>query len=203
MAYLSRPPGGIGPRDESDTNVRGVVLVEGVSDRLALEALAVRRGRDLVAEGVSILPMGGSKNIRTFLDRYGPQGENLRLGGLCDAAEEGDFRRGLERSGLGSNLKRPQMEALGFFVSVADLEDELIRALGTPAVVGIIEAQGEGGPFRTFQMQPAWQGRTTAEQLRRFMGTHSGRKALYAPLLVDALDLEHVPRPLDGVLAHI
>jgi hypothetical protein len=32
------------------------------------------------------------------------------------------------------------------------------------------------------------------------MGTRSGRKILYARLLVEALDLERVPRPLDGVL---
>jgi hypothetical protein len=43
-----------------------VVLVEGLSDQRALEALAERRGRDLDAEGI-----------------------------LCDAAEEGDFKRGL------------------------------------------------------------------------------------------------------------
>jgi hypothetical protein len=35
------------------------------------------------------------------------------------------------------------------------------------------------------------------------MGTRGGRKIRYAPLLVGALDLAHVPRPLDGVLAHV
>jgi hypothetical protein len=35
------------------------------------------------------------------------------------------------------------------------------------------------------------------------MGTRSGRKAQYAPLLVGALDLARVPRPLDGLLADI
>jgi len=29
------------------------------------------------------------------------------------------------------------------------------------------------------------------------------RKIRYAPLLVDALDLDRVPRPLDGVLARV
>ncbi|WKU06104.1 TOPRIM nucleotidyl transferase/hydrolase domain-containing protein [Micromonospora sp. HUAS LYJ1] len=37
-----------------------VVLVEGVSDRGAVEALAVRRGRDLPGEGVRVLPIGGA-----------------------------------------------------------------------------------------------------------------------------------------------
>ena len=82
------------------------------------------------------------------------------------------------------------MEALGFYVCVADLEDELIRALGAAAVEQVVDAQGELGSFRTFQKQPAQQGRTVEEQLRRFMGTRSGRKVRYATLLVDALALD-------------
>jgi hypothetical protein len=182
---------------------RAVVLVEGVSDQVALEALAERCGRNLSAEDISILPMGGATNFRSFLDLFGPQGLDVRLAGLCDAGEEGDFRRGLERAGLGSNLSRADMEALGFYVCVADLEDELIRALGAASVEEILDAQGELGSFRTFQRQPAWQGRGTKEQLRRFMGSGAGRKIRYARLLVDALDLTRVPRPLERVLAHV
>jgi hypothetical protein len=184
-------------------SARAVVLVEGVSDQLALEALAERRGRNLDAEGVAVVPMGGSKNIRRFLEMFGPQGFDVRLAGLCDAAEEHDFQRGLERAGLGTNLRRADMESLGFYVCVADLEDELIRSLGEVTVQHVIEAQGELGSFRTLQKQPAQQGRTLEEQLRRFMGTKGGRKIQYARLLVDALDLTNVPRPLDGVLASV
>ncbi len=182
---------------------RAVVLVEGVSDQVALEALAERRGRNLSAEDISILPMGGATNIRSFLDLFGPQGLDVRLAGLCDATEEGDFRHGVERAGLGSNLSRADMEALGFYVCVADLEDELIRALGGAFVEEILDAQGELGSFRTFQKQPAWQGRATKEQLRRFMGSGAGRKIRYARLLVDAVDPPRVPRPLDLVIAHV
>jgi hypothetical protein len=179
-----------------------VVLVEGTSDQVALEALAARRGRDLAAEGVAVVPMGGARSIRRFLELFGPRGVDGRLAGLCDAGEEGDVRRGLERAGLGSDLSRADMEALGFYVCVVDLEDELIRCLGAAAVEQVVEAQGELGSFRTFQQQPAWRGRSPQEQLRRFIGTHSGRKVRYARLLVDALDLASVPRPLDRVLAH-
>jgi hypothetical protein len=180
-----------------------VVLVEGSSDRVALQALAARRGRDLDAEGIAVVPMGGARNIRQFLELFGPRGLNLRLAGLCDAGEEGDFRRGLERAGLGANLGRAELEALGFYVCVADLEDELIRCLGAAGVEQVVEAQGELGSFRTFQQQPAWRARSGQEQLRRFIGTHSGRKIRYARLLVDALELTSVPRPLDRVLTHV
>ena len=147
--------------------------------------------------------MGGSKNIGSFLDKFGPQGLDVRLAGLCDAAEEGDFRRGLERAGLGSKLTRADMERLGFYVCVADLEDELIRSLGAAAVEQVVDSQGDLGSFRTLQKQPAWQGRPNEQQLRRFMGSGGRRKIRYARLLVEALDLAQVPRPLDRVLAHV
>jgi hypothetical protein len=182
---------------------RAAILVEGESDRLAVVALARRHGRDLDAEGVVVVPMGGSKNINKFLDRYGPVGLDLRLAGLCDAGEAGDFRRALERAELGRDLSRASMERLGFYVCEDDLEDELIRALGPDRVEGVLRQLGALDPFRTFQKQPQWQGRPIDDQLRRFIGTASGRKALAAPLLVEALDLDRVPRPLDGVLAHV
>jgi hypothetical protein len=72
---------------------RTVVLVEGASDQVALEALAERRGRELAAEGVAVVPMGGAGNVRRFLELFGPRGLDVRLAGLCDVGEEGDFRR--------------------------------------------------------------------------------------------------------------
>jgi hypothetical protein len=188
---------------ERTPDAQAVILVEGVSDQLALEALATRRGQNLDARGISVVAMGGATNIGSFLKRFGPQGLGVRLAGLCDANEEGDFRRGLARAGLGANLTRTEMERLGFYVCVADLEDELIRALGAAVVEQVVEAQGELDAFRTFQHQPEWRGRTTEEQLRRFFGTKGGRKIQSAAVLVGALDLNRVPRPLDRVLEDI
>jgi len=180
---------------------RSVVLVEGMSDQAALETLARRRGLPLGRGGIAVVPMGGATNIGRFLNLLGPAGIGVRVAGLCDADEEGYFRRALERAGFGLTVSRADMEALGFFVCTADLEDELIRALGHAAVEQIIQAQGELRPFRTFQKQPAQQRQDLAGQLHRFMGTRSGRKSQYARLLAGALDLTRVPRPLDLVLA--
>ena len=179
------------------------MLVEGQSDREAVETLAEGRGRNLEVEGVAVVPMGGAQAIGRYLRRFGPQGLDVRLAGLCDAGEERDFGRGLERAGLGSDLTRAGMEQLGFYVCDADLEDELIRALGAEAVLEVVRAQGELGPFRTLQKQPAWTGRPVEAQLRRFMGSGGSRKIRYARLLVDALDPAQVPRPLDAVLARV
>jgi hypothetical protein len=178
-----------------------VVLVEGISDRVALETLAERRGRNLDAEGVAVVPIGGAQAIGRFLNQFGPQGLDITLAGLCDAGEESDFRRGLERADLGSNLTRVDMERLGFYVCVEDLEDELIRALGADSVEEVVAAQGDLGPFLTLQKQPEWRGRPVEEQLRRFMGSGGRRKIRYARFLIEALELTQVPRPLDLVLA--
>jgi hypothetical protein len=180
---------------------RAVVLVEGVSDRRALEALAARRGRVLAADGVAVVAMGGAKNIARFLERFGPHGSDVSVAGLYDVAEEPDVRRGLERAGFGSGSLL-DLEMLGFYACIEDLEDELIRALGPERVVSLVDDRGELGPFRTLQKQPEWRGRPLDQQLRRFLGNAS-RKIDYAPLLVDALDLASAPRPLDAVLSHV
>jgi len=176
------------------------ILVEGWSDEAALEALARRRDQDLRAEGIGVVPIGGITNVGKFAAALGPRGLGLRLGGLCDAAEEPYLLRSLCRAGLASALTRVEVEKLGFFVCDADLEDELVRALGTAAVERILAAEGELSSFRRFQGQPAQRGRETQAQLRRFIGTRARRKIRYGTLLVDALDLERVPRPLDLVL---
>jgi hypothetical protein len=184
-------------------HARTIVLVEGRSDEAAVEAAAARLGRSLDEEGASILPIGGAHAVGRFLDVLGPRGLDKRLAGLCDAGEEAEFRRGLERAGVGSNLTRRDMEQFGFYVCDADLEDELIRALGASSVERILDGHGDLGSFRTLQKQPAWQGRPRDEQLRRFMGSGGNRKIRYARLLVEALEPSRLPRPLRGLLDHL
>jgi hypothetical protein len=172
--------------------VRAVVLVEGLSDVAAVDALAASRGRDLAAEGVCVLPMGGAMSTARYAGLLGPPGLDLRLTGLCDEAEYCFYTRGLERAGAAQR---------GFFVCAADLEDELIRALGVTRVAELVDAEGDLRPLQTFRQQPAQQGRTAQQQLRRFFGTKSGRKIHYGRVLVEALEPGRVPAPLDGLLA--
>ena len=182
---------------------RAVVLVEGISDQIALETLALRRGRDLDAEGVAILPIGGVHAITRYLARFGPNGADVRLAGLCDAGDEDIFQRGLAEARFGRPKTRADMERLGFYVCVQDLEDELIRAVGVARVEALFESQGDLGPFRTLQMQPGWRGRDVEAQLRRFLGSGARRKLRYARLLVGSMDLDRAPRPLDALLAEV
>ena len=159
-----------------------VVLVEGVTDRIALEAVAARLGRDLARDGVEIVPIGGAQAIR----RASAQHEGKRVVGLCDVGEERWFRRVLHDA---------------TYVCVKDLEDELIRALGTDRVQEVIAAQGELDTFRNFQNQLFWRGRPVESQLRRWL-QNGGRQHRYPPHLIEAMQPHEIPRPLAGVLAH-
>jgi hypothetical protein len=168
-----------------DGDPTAVVLVEGTSDKVALETLAARRGRDLAAEGVAVVPIGGAHAIGRYVARFAA---DVKVTGLCDVGEAAAFERALHD---------------GFYVCDADLEDELIRALGVDTVERIVEEHRDLRSFRTLQKQAAWRGRPTHEQLRRFMGSGGRRKIRYARFLVEALEAGQVPRPLDGVLDNV
>jgi hypothetical protein len=156
-----------------------VVLVEGITDRLVLEAVARRLRLDLA--GVEIVPIGGAQAIRRAAANYAGE----RVAGLCDLNEERFFRR-----------------VLGDATHVCDkdLEDELIRALGPRRVEAVVAAEGELDTFRKFQNQLFWRGKPVEAQLRRWL-QNGGRYLRYPPLLVAALEPDEIPRPLSGVLA--
>ncbi|MGW2659275.1 hypothetical protein ACWC1D_37420, partial [Streptomyces sp. NPDC001478] len=104
--------------------------------------------------------------------------------------------------------RKPARDAISRSVPVARLtpaheqmvEDELIRALGVPRAVEAVRAEGDLRALQTFRRQPAQQGRPPERQLRRFLGTKKGRKIQYGRVLVEALDPDRVPAPLDALL---
>lgn len=186
----------LGKLDAADA----IVIVEGISDQIAVETLARRRGRDLESEGVVVLPVGGAQAVARYLRRFGPHGERRHLAGLCDADAAEHVRRALHRCGVGTPATIDAMADLGFHVCTRNLEDELIRAVGPAPVQRILDAQGELRAFRTFQRQPEWRGRPVDAQLQRFLGSKARRTLRYAKLLIEAVDLDAVPAPLDAVL---
>lgn len=172
-----------------------VVLVEGESDRCAVEAAARRLQRDLAGEGVLVVATGGATNFPRAVADWSGRDPGVRLAGLCDAAEEIWVRRALERARVEA------ARVVAFPVCHEDLEDELIRALGADAVQEVLSAEGDLGPFRTLQRQSAQRDRPVEQQLHRFLGSGSGRKIRYAGLLVEALEPDDLPEPLARLLA--
>jgi hypothetical protein len=181
-----------------------VVLVEGISDQIALETAALGRGRSLDEERVVIVPIGGAHAISRFLTRLDPRGMGVRLAGLYDLREEEVFRRALVATEVGAPRTRADMERLGFYVCAKDLEEELLRAVGTARAEALFASQGDLGSFRSLQSQPAWRGRELEEQMWRFLRSGASRNLRYARLLVEsAVGLGTLPRPLDAVLATV
>lgn len=180
---------------------RRVILVEGLSDQLAIQALAELRGRNLDAEGVAVVPVEGIRSIESYLRLYGPPGFELPLSGICDAGEEQVVGDALVATGIAATATRADAERAGFFTCDRDLEDVLVRALGTQGTLDVIDAHGDAAAFRLLQQQPDYRQLAAEEQLRRFI--QRGRKVEYAPLLVEALDPAAAPPALIGALEHV
>ncbi len=183
--------------------MRTIVLVEGVTDELALTLAARRSGRDLEAEGVSVVPVNGAHAMSRFLRQLAAEQPGARLAGLYDEGEEKVIRAALERAGHGPNLDRGQLEGIGFFACVADLEDELIRAAGETNLSRLIELQGDAQPWHTFRSQQAWRGRPVDQQFRRFIRSVSERNSRYIRAIVETIDLSRLPRPLRLLLDYV
>ena len=153
-----------------------MILVEGESDRAAIEVVASRLGAELPA----IVTINGASGARAAAARY--RGETLI--GLVDANERRQFENFVPT----------------VFVCEPDLEGELVRALGVDGVLEVIDSQGELTSFRRLQEQPAHRGATPTAQLRRFFAGRSGNKLRYARLLASAIPLERLPAPLVGLV---
>ena len=177
-----------------------VILVEGVSDQIAIETLALRRGRNLDADQIVVVPVGGAQASFKFMRAFGPTGEGLALAGLCDADAAETFRRALTKAKVGQPQSELDMVNLGFHVCHRDLEEELIRAAGPDRVLAVAESQGELGSFGTFQRQPEWREAPLADQLHRFIQVKARRSLRYARLLVETINSDSMPAPLVAVL---
>jgi hypothetical protein len=183
--------------------MRTIVLVEGVTDELALTLAARRFGRDLKSEGVTVIPINGAHAIGRFLRRLAAEEPRAMLAGLYDEGEEEVVRAALKQTGYGPNLDRSQLEKLGFFACVADLEEELIRAAGQSHLANLIELEGDALPWHAFRNQPAWNARPVDQQFRRFIRSVSERNSRYIRAIVETIDPSQLPRPLRLLLDYV
>jgi hypothetical protein len=183
--------------------MRAIVLVEGVTDQLALTLAARRSGRDLDAEGVSVVPIHGAHAISRFLRGLAGEQSQAKLAGLYDEGEEEVIRAALERAGYGPTLDRRRLEEIGFFACTADLEDELIRAAGESMLSRLIELEGDAQPWHKFRNQRAWNGRPVDQQFRRFIRSVSERNSRYIRAIVETIDPSRLPRPLRLLLDYV
>ncbi|MEO9325226.1 hypothetical protein ABFT23_17165 [Nocardioides sp. C4-1] len=161
-----------------------VVLVEGESDQRALATLAPR----LAVPEPTIVVMHGITNLRAHLRRV-PPGADVRL--LHDAGESAYVARVLEQTAVSVTTS----------VCRADLEDEMIRAVGVAGMLAVVDAQDERTSYERMAQQPAQRDRSDHQRLHRWLGARSGHKRTYAGLLAAAVAPDAVPAPLREVLA--
>jgi hypothetical protein len=181
---------------------RTLVLVEGESDAAAVRALAGLIGCDLGLHRIQICSAEGVTNFSRVLSNFLRAHPDARFCGLYDIADERHVRRALANVALSIGADE-SLESFGFFACVADLEDELIRALGAEAVERMLESQAELTSFRRFQAMPQHRHTPAHHQLRRFLGTRATRKIRSAPRLVEALKLAQLPHPLAQLAAKL
>lgn len=175
------------------------VLIEGASDAAALTTLAARLGCDLAQ--VAVVPMQGITNLRTHLRAAAADG--VPAAGLYDAAEERVVRRTLavlHDLPPDADPARLDPAAHHLFRCERDLEDELIRACTPTGVLDLLAEHGDLARFRAFQRQPFQRARPLDAQLRRFLGTTSGRKIAYGGRLAAVVPLERTPTPIRRLL---
>ena len=177
-----------------------VVLLEGVSDVAAVRA--IMRRNEIGGDHVELRNLQGVTNVGRVLPEIRQLQPDADVVGMCDAAEARFVERALVADGLPVS-DASDLPAYGFFVCEADLEDELIRALGTSRAVEAIQSAGLGGKLEALQIQPAWADRPLAEQLHRFCGVASGRKEQVAGVLAAELSRDELPEPLSMLLDRI
>ena len=172
---------------------RGVVLVEGVSDQIAVDAAAQVIGVDLA--GVVVMPIGGAHAIaRALGDLDARLVGDVPVAVLCDEREAPYVERALADS------TRLGVRA---FVCRADLEDELIRAAGIDRLDALVARVGDTAPFARMSAQPAWSDEPHPARFRRFVGAGAGRKHRYAAAIPTVLGPDEIPAPLAAAIAHV
>ena len=177
------------------TAVPMLVLVEGDSDAAAVGALAELLECDLESHRIQVVPASGVTNFSRLLTAFVHEHPAAKFCGMYVVAGERHVRRALAQAGHPVAANEP-VQSAGFFACVADLEEELIRALGAEAVEHVIEAEGELSSFRRFQAMPEHRGTPVDHQLHRFLGTRATRKVRCARRLVEALGVARLPPPL-------
>ena len=174
-----------------------IVLVEGVSDQIAVDTLAQRLGA-VAFSGLAVVPVGGAQGLGRMLRTIRSRHPGVPLTGLYDVGEAHVVRHALEDAGMLASSG--SIEDAGFFACRADLEDELIRACGPAVVEKCLARNGDLAAFRKLQNQPQWRDRPVDSQLRRWIASGARRKLRYARILVDAVPLERMPPPLRAAL---
>ena len=114
---------------------RHIIFVEGISDRIVLERVAELTGRELDRLGVTIMEVGGCKNMKHVWSLFGADGFDIPTSILIDEDAVPDVPKYL-------NIRQDEFEQNSVWVSLKDLEDEYVQALDRNTLVSELLSSG-------------------------------------------------------------
>lgn len=160
---------------------KGIIAVEGPSDRMVLKRVAEMTGRVLERDGIEILEANGCDNMRNVLRIFGEEGFGLRVSILIDEDAEVDLANTLD-------VKVQDLSSKSVFVSRKDLEAEYIAAIGPDE---LWKALGESSLFTPNMLKNCaisdGSGTPSEDELAKFC-RHKKRKTSSAVVACRLLD---------------
>jgi hypothetical protein len=179
-----------------------VILVEGISDLLAIRMLARRSGRDLDGAGATLLSLDGGGGFVHYLALFGPNGLDLRLLGLVDADHEQTWSQALTKAGV-PVAARGALNAAGVQVCDPDLEGELVVAIGTHRIAELLADEAQTVRYQTWVAQKGLLQDPLERQQAAWIGRSSASKVFWAPVLAENTPLDNIPAPLCALLTDV
>jgi putative ATP-dependent endonuclease of OLD family len=178
---------------------RRVLIVEGLADRIIVEAAAAAKSISLDREGVTVFALDGADKFKHVLKILGATGFDIDLCGLCDEDREASWAGILKTSAKALSQK-------GFFIARQDLEHEYAAALGASTLADELLKQGlaqEQGLCQAAGVKDV--GDLTDVQVADFITGKGSRKTPAARAVAGVLTAQHVDasHSLSGLLTFV
>jgi putative ATP-dependent endonuclease of OLD family len=167
-----------------------VIAVEGPSDRIIVNRIADVLGIDLDKHDIVVVETDGCGNMRVVESIFGRGGFDIPLFELVDDDNREDIA---ERIGADSS-DLADLAAHHVFVSLKDLEDEYVRAIGAKELWGKIKAMKTFSRASIKQCRRGPDGFPTEADLAAFIRERTSRKIPSALVAASLIDAENAPK---------
>ena len=163
-----------------------IIFVEGISDRIVLERVAELTGRELDRLGVTIMEVGGCKNMKHVWSLFGADGFDIPTSILIDEDAVPDVPKYL-------NIQQDEFEQNSVWVSLKDLEDEYVQALDRNTFVSELLSSGMFETKKQQELKTKFENNTiTDEDIAEFCRfkpkRHPNHKVAAASIVSQLLD---------------
>lgn len=165
---------------------RHIIFVEGISDRIVLERVAELTGRELDRLGVTIMEVGGCKNMKHVWSLFGADGFDIPTSILIDEDAVPDVPKYL-------NIQQDEFDQNSIWVSRKDLEDEYVQALDRNTFVSELLSSGMFETKKQQELKNKFNNNTiTDEDIAKFCRfkpkRHPNHKVAAASIVSQLLD---------------